>query len=103
MFPKKRRITFDKGRGILEVKKSLLVPAKVTVVSWPELIGVGYVRTVIGEKRVFLLTKFFYVLYYLYRMRIFPFVARVHTACMAYSLRFSLKRGDAIYIRMYPT
>ncbi len=55
----KRTVTFDKGRGILEVKKSLLVPAKVTVLSLPGLIGVCYVGTsisiqhgLLGEEKI---------------------------------------------------
>ena len=48
---RKRRSTFDKRRGTLEVKMHVLTPLKVIPVSWSELVGVGYVRIVIGEKQ----------------------------------------------------
>ena len=44
VFPKKRTITFDKGRGVLEIKRSPLMPVKVIDMSLSDVIGVGPVR-----------------------------------------------------------
>ena len=51
LLPQKAAAVIDKGRGRIEGKKHLLSPTRASEVLLSELIGLGYVRTVLGEKR----------------------------------------------------
>jgi len=51
ILPKKRSVAFDKTRGTLEVKRNLLIPAKVISLALPDLVGVAYVKTHMGDRR----------------------------------------------------
>ena len=51
LLPQKAYAAIDRGRGTVEVKEHLLSPTRSSDVVPSELVGLGYVRTVLGEKR----------------------------------------------------